>query len=145
MSASEKPATKSREPFSRTLVRNVAIALVVGSALAFRNRDPSRLVPLSVLVLWFSLGGHYVETLFVNGIRPRIARARWAQASARLAVWFVGGVTLYVPMVITARFLSVEARLLGSWWLAGLGFIGLELLVHALLAVRGLPNFYGGG
>jgi hypothetical protein len=137
--------TKVREPLARTLARNITIAVVVGTVMAFRNRDPGLLVPLSVLALWFSLGGHYVEVLFLNGLRPRIARARPAQLSARLAVWFAGGAMLYLSMAITARFLPVRPPSLGSWWVGGLAFIGLELLVHALGALRGLPNFYDGG
>ena len=31
-----------------------------------------------------------------------------------------------------------------TWWLAGLAFIGIELIVHAALQARGRPNFYNG-
>jgi hypothetical protein len=30
------------------------------------------------------------------------------------------------------------------WWLASLVFVGIELGVHAILVIRGLPNFYDG-
>jgi hypothetical protein len=137
--------TKFREPISRTLARNIAIGLFVGSALALWRRDAGLFVPWSVLALWFSLGGHYVEVLFLNGIRPRIARARLAQVSARLTVWFVGGAMLFVLMALTARLLPVRPPSFGSWWFGALGFIGIELLAHANLALHGLPNFYSGG
>jgi hypothetical protein len=137
-------STKVREPLARTLARTVAIALGIGAVLAFRSRDPRLWAPLSGLALWFSLGGHYVEVLFLNAMRPRLAGTRVAQVTARLAVWFAGGAMLYVAMAITARFLPVRPPSLGRWWLGGLFFIGLELIVHAILAVRSLPNFYDG-
>jgi len=30
------------------------------------------------------------------------------------------------------------------WWIGGLGFIGLELVVHLVLQLRGRPSFYNG-
>jgi hypothetical protein len=32
-----------------------------------------------------------------------------------------------------------------DWWLGGVAFIALELIVHAILYLRHKPNFYGGG
>ena len=31
---------------------------------------------------------------------------------------------------------------LQAWWLGGLGFIALELVVHVILYLRRIPNFY---
>ena len=31
-----------------------------------------------------------------------------------------------------------------AWWLGGLAFIGIELLAHLLLQLRGRPSFYNG-
>jgi hypothetical protein len=30
------------------------------------------------------------------------------------------------------------------WWMAGPIFVGIELAVHAIIALRGRPNFYRG-
>jgi hypothetical protein len=136
--------TRFQEPIGRTLVRNVAIAVAVGAVLAMRKGNPGLLVPLSTLALWFSLGGHFVEVAFLNGMRPLIPSGRLAQVSARLATWFAGGSMLYVLMATTARVLLVHAPRLGLWWLGGLFLIGLELVVHAALSLRRRPNFYSG-
>jgi hypothetical protein len=133
-----------REPFSKTLTRNVAIALVVGGALALRARSPSQLLPSSLNALWFTLGGHYVEVLFLNGLRARLPRAALAQRAARVLVWFVGGSLLFVAMTLSARLLPIRAQHWPSWWLGGALFIGVELVVHALLAIRRIPSFYDG-
>ena len=132
------------EPIRRTLVRNFAIAAGVGIVLALRRRDLLLALPFSLLALWFALGGHYVEIAFLNIVRPRIPEKRIVQVPARFVAWFVGGAVLYELVAITARVLPVARPPFGAWWVGGLVFIGVELVVHAVMAVRGLPNFYRG-
>ena len=133
-----------REPFGQTLVRNFAIAATVGAALASQRHNAWLWLPLSVLALWFSLGGHYVEVLFLNRIRPRLPHARVAQVFARVVVWFAGGALLFELMAATARALPLHPPAWRFWWLGGLLLIGIELVVHAVLMLRKLPNFYNG-
>ena len=132
------------EPPLNTLRRNIAIALTVGAALAILRHNLRLLLPFSVLALWFSLGGHYVEVAFLNQIRPRVGADRMIQIGTRIIVWFIGGGALWVLMVATARALALRGPRLEWWWFGGLMFIGIELLAHAALAVRRLPNFYNG-
>ncbi len=132
------------EPIQHTLARNLAIAAFVGAAVALRRHDLGLLLPFSALALWFSLGGHYVELAFLNGIRPRLPVAGITQRVVRLAVWFAGGTGLYLFMALTARLLSIALPPLGSWWIGGLLLLSVELIVHAALGVRGTANFYNG-
>jgi hypothetical protein len=48
-------------------------------------------------------------------------------------------------MLLTARALS-GTRLTRSpaWWLAGIVFIGVELVAHTALQARGRPSFFNG-
>lgn len=131
------------EPLRRTLTRSLAIAGAAGAGLAVRRRDVALFLPVALLALWVALGGHYVERAFLDGARPRIASDRLTQAAARLAVWFVGGVVLYASMGAAARASSAPSLHL-PWWGGGVAFVGVELVVHAVLAVRGLPNAYDG-
>jgi hypothetical protein len=94
--------------------------------------------------LWFSLGGHWVEIFFLNWLRPRLTSARWAQVTARLFTWLVGGTLLMVGARITVLSLSRQSLRLAPWWLGGPILVGIELLVHALPPLRGRPNFYNG-
>jgi hypothetical protein len=144
MQSRSSSSPRFEEPFLRTLARNVTIAAVVGAVLAFQRRDPKLLLPVTALALWFSLGGHYVELAFLNGVRPRLPQRRLTQALMRLLVWSCGGALLYVCMAITARALPIGAPPLRLWWFGSVLFIGVELAVHAVLAIRGLPNFYNG-
>ena len=134
-----------REPLSATLLRTGSIALVVGGIVAWRLRRPDAWLLVATLVLWFSFGGHWVELWFLNWLRPRIADARSIQVIARVVVWFIGGMCLGAGSVITMRqFPLTDAVTSPPWWVAGVVFIAVELIVHAVLAMRQRPNFYSG-
>ena len=67
------------------------------------------------------------------------------QVAARLAIWFAGGVGLALGMHLTAMALGASrpARW-PAWWVGGVAFIGVELVVHLVLQLRGRPSFYNG-
>jgi hypothetical protein len=134
-----------REPLGRTLVRTGTIALVVGAVLARYWGGLQRWPLATVLVLWFSFGGHWVDLWFLNWLRPRLSVARAVQVGARLGVWFVGGAVLGLGMAVTAMFLAgLRPARWPSWWLGGLAFVAVELVAHLLLQVAGRPSFYNG-
>jgi hypothetical protein len=128
-----------REPLAVTLRRTLAIAVVGGAALGGLRRWPIA----AVLVLWVSLGGHCIELWFLNWLGPRLPAVQGARVAARLVVWFAGGVALGGAMSATAR-LASGALTWPRWWIPGVAFVGLELLVHLVLWMRGRPSFYDG-
>lgn len=132
------------EPFDRTLARNAIIAVVVATVFALVQHRLWLIGPVALLALWFSLGGHYVEVIFLNGVRPRIPAVRTIQSLVRILIWICGGILLYWGMAVTARVLPVRAPSLVFWWSGGLILTAVELVAHAFLALRGLPNFYSG-
>lgn len=134
-----------REPLRATLSRTIGIALVVGGVIAWRYGN-LRVWPIAAgLVLWFSLGGHWVELWFLNWLRPRLSRSRIPQVAARLGVWFVGGIGLGLGIVLTMRLFSLDRRVdVPAWWVFGVLFVALELVAHIALAARRRPNFYNG-
>jgi hypothetical protein len=134
-----------REPLVATLVRTVAIAVVAGAALARRAGGFARWPAAALLVLWISLGGHFVELGFLNVIRPRLAVDRAVQVAVRLLVWFAGGAALFIAMRLTATVIGgLRAPRWPAWWIGGLAFIGIELVAHLVLSLTGRPNFYNG-
>lgn len=132
------------ESFPRVLARNVAIALAVGAVFSLRSGDAGLLLRVAALALWFSLGGHYVEIAFLNHVRPLLGSARWVHVTARLLAWFAGGVALSALMLASARFLFEHPPAGFAWWVGGVAFVVVELLVHAMLALHRAPNFYDG-
>ena len=102
-------ANQAEEPLRRTLARNVALAAGVGVVIALQRHRLRLALPIAALALWFSLGGHYVELAFLNGLRARISEGRLIHVGLRLVVWFAGGGVLYVLMAASARVLRLEA------------------------------------
>lgn len=134
-----------REPLRVTLMRTGMIAVVVGAVLARFWGGLARWPMATLLVLWPSFGGHWVEVWFLNWLRPRLSSARAVQVAARVVVWFVGGSGLALAMSLTAMAVAGFRPVQGpAWWLGGLAFIGIELVVHLVLQLRGQASFYNG-
>jgi hypothetical protein len=119
------------------------IAIVAGAVFAGLGGGLARWPVATLLALWPSFGGHWVEVWFLNWLRPRLSTARGLQVAARIGVWFVGGSGLAMGMGLTAMALTrFRPAHLPAWWLGGLAFIGIELAVHLVLQLRGRPSFY---
>lgn len=132
-----------KEPIGVTLARTGAIALVVGAILAWRSHELRQWPLATLLVFWPAFGGHWVELVFLNYVRPRLPGSRAAQLGGRVAVWFVGGVVLFAGMMLTARLLDSMGRVhWPAWWVGGVAFIGIELIVHLILLMSGKPNAF---
>jgi hypothetical protein len=135
-----------REPLRATLTRTIAIALVVGAVGSIARGGGLERLPLAVLLaLWPSFGGHWVELWFLNWLRPRLPGERAVQLAARLAVWFVAGIAIGYGVYITGTMLAGFPRdRWPAWWVGGFAFIGIELVAHLPLQLRGQPSFYNG-
>jgi hypothetical protein len=132
-----------REPLRITLFRTAMIAIVVGAVVARFWGGLARWPIATLLLLWPAFGGHWVEVWFLNWLRPRLSVSRGVQVTARVGAWFFGGAVLAIGMTLTAKALT-GFPLSPSWWLGGLAFIGIELIAHFALLLRGRPTFYDG-
>lgn len=134
-----------REPLRVTILRTGLIALILGAVIATARHTWALWPIVTLLVLWPSFGGHWMEIAFLNVLRPRLPDARIVQIIFRLITWFIGGVLLTVGVVLTAMMLPGVHWAFGRvWWIGGLAFIGIELIAHAVLQLRGRPSFYNG-
>lgn len=134
-----------KEPITTTLARTGAIALVVGAILAWRSHELRQWPLATLLVFWPAFGGHWVEMVFLNYVRPRLRSSRATQLGGRVAVWFVGGVVLFAGMMLTAKLLdSTRSVHWPAWWIGGIAFIGIELVVHFILLLTRRPNSFVG-
>lgn len=134
-----------REPLRVTLTRTLSIAVVAGAIVALSSGRLRLWPAVSLLMLWPAVGGHWIDLLFLNVIRPRLPDRRAIQLLARIAVWFSGGIVLAAGVRLTARLLPAHSRLAWlTWATAGIVFIAIELVAHAGLHLRGRPSFYNG-
>jgi hypothetical protein len=135
---------RKRESISRTLARNLTIALVAGVTISLVRRQLFLAPPETLLALWPSLGGHYVEIAFLDGVRQHLPRTRLVQAAARMLWWLAGGTLLGAALVATGHALTLAPPPWRWCLIGGPIFVALELTVHAALALRRRPSFYRG-
>jgi hypothetical protein len=127
------------------VLRNGTIAIILGAVFARLSGGWERWPLATLLMLWPSFGGHWVEVWFLNWLRPRISIARGAQVAARIVLWFVAGAGFAFAMRLTVMALTkLRPARFPAWCLAGVIFIGIELLAHLALRLRGRPSFYNG-
>ena len=154
------PFPPYRESLRQTLTRTITIALVIGAVLAQwpiagpTSRGASNFLTRwgtgTLLALWPSLGGHFVELFFLNHLRQRLPTTRATQSAARLTTWFIAGALLTFAMKLTATTLfsasGIGARMPTQrlCLFGGLAFIAIELLAHLGLHLRHRPNVYNG-
>jgi len=132
------------EPWRNTALRTGSLALAIGIGVGLYRRQFSIIPITTLLALWFTLGGHYLEVMFRNQLQQRITPQALVLASSRLAFWFVGGSALYAAALATRTALTGRGAVSWPWWTGGLGFVGVELVIHLLLQARGLPSLYNG-
>ena len=133
-----------REPLRVTMTRTIALALLAGALVAPWVGGFRRWPVLSLLMLWPTLGGHWIEVFFLNVLRPRLPGGRLVQSVARLLVWFLGGIVLALGVRLTASVLLRSPLPWLAWAVAGGGFVAVELIAHGALQLRGRPSFYNG-
>jgi hypothetical protein len=137
--------TPQAEPLRTTLTRTVGIAVVAAAAVAPMVGGFRRFPVLVVLMLWPSFGGHWLEVMFLELLRPRLSENGVVRRVARLAVWFAGGIVFALGARWTAALLLPHAPSAWlPWGLAGGIFIAVELVAHGGLHLRGRPSFYNG-
>ena len=125
-------------------MRTGGIALLAGVVLARWMGGLRRWPILTLAVFWFTFGGHWLEIFFLHWLRPRLPAARAVRLTARIGVWIVGGILLGLGAAFTMIVADSRLARWPAWWYVGLGFVGMELLVHLGLQLRGRPSFYNG-
>ena len=132
-----------KEPWRTTALRTGSIALAIGIGVALVERQLKLLFPVTLMALWFTLGGHYVELLFRKRLGPGMAGSPRRRALVRLPYWFVGGALLSAGALATGRVLDGRGSR-WPWWMGGALFVAAELLIHLVMRARGQPSFYDG-
>lgn len=142
--ASETGWKPFAEAWRTTALRNGTITVAIGLGVGLYTRQIAAGLLASVLALWFTLGGHFLEVLFRNRLGPRIGGNATVQAATRLVYWFGGGSVLYGGALATRAILTSRSGVPWPWWTGGAIFTALELAVHLLLYARRQPSFYNG-
>jgi hypothetical protein len=97
---------------------------------------------LATLLLWPTLGGHFVDVLYLDAVQPKLPPGNGTRVAVRIAFWFVGGVLLYSGLQFTANVLTKFRPQWPTWWVGGAAFVAIELVAHLAPLLRGRPSFY---
>ena len=135
-------AQRFAEPWHATALRTVGLAIAIGLGVGLIKGRLAVVPSVTLLALWFTLGGHFLELLFRNRLGQYIGNRPAVFSFARIAYWFASGAVLFEGAVATQSLFSGPMPVRLSWWLAGIGFVGVELLIHSGLRARGEPSFY---
>lgn len=138
----QPPPQPFAEPWRTTAFRTGSLALAAGVCVGLIKRHLAVVPSVTLFALWFTLGGHFLELLIRNRLRWYISDQPEAQALARLAYWFVSGAVLFDAAQAMQTLFDGRVPVRLSWWLAGIGFVGVELLVHLGLRARGEASVY---
>ena len=151
------------EPLRATLLRTVPVALIIGTVATLLLRgmpiyaeDWRGWLARVAAALWITLGGHYVELLYLHRVLPRVAAdqesqniSRWfVRLGTRCMVWAIGGAALWIGgmatyLLITNARLPQPAELPAIVLQGALGLIIIELLgVHVILTIIGRPSVW---
>jgi hypothetical protein len=154
LAAAQPPAGPQpyRESPAATLRRTIAIGLVLTTILSVglhltRPASGSLLrlwLTTFPAILWFPLGGHFVELVYLNFLRIRWAWWHRHKRPARMIVWFLGGLPLGAGLWWTWTSLGNSLPLTPPWWWGMPFFVVVEFVVHAIRHALGYPNFWDG-
>ncbi|HEY6345378.1 MAG TPA: hypothetical protein VIY49_28110 [Bryobacteraceae bacterium] len=138
------------------ILRTGAIAVLTGAAFATFSGRFARWPLATVLALWPSFGGHWVEVWFLNRLRPRLSSLERAQrircglplnAHNAFAVRLPLNAHNAFAVRLPARGVQVATRVL-LWFIAGAGLVfamRLSLPALALVWPAHWPVWWVGG
>ena len=146
-----KYSEKITETFLQTLVRTIITATIISLVLYFIHVIPfkgkSKLMEYGVIwAAFFSIFfvGHWIELLFVNVIKFRLPGNIYVLYIVRICYWFVSSILLFLIANTIRELLVSNSRQLGNWWSLGFLYIGVQLLMYAIMQIRLKKSFYNG-
>ncbi|MEP7256048.1 MAG: hypothetical protein ABI666_09735 [Ferruginibacter sp.] len=146
-----KNPEKITEMFLQTLFRTVIAATIISLILYSIHVIPfngkSKLTEYAVIwAAFFSIFfvGHWIELLFINVIKFRLPRNIYVLYIVRVCYWFVSSILLFLIANTIRELLVSNSRQLGNWWSFGFLYIGVQLLMYAIMHIRLKKSFYNG-
>ena len=146
-----KNSGKITETFLQTLVRTIIAATIISLVLYSIHVIPfngkSKLIEYAVIwTAFFSIFfvGHWIELLFVNVIKFRLPRNIYVLYIVRVCYWFISSILLFLISNTIRELLVSNSRQLGNWWSFGVLYIGVQLLMYAIMQIRLKKSFYNG-
>ncbi len=131
----------------RTIITTTVIAIVLTWSGVFPTGGKSK--PELFGMIWLIafcivFGGHWLELVFINYLKFGLPGNILLLYFVRIAYWFLCSVPLFIAANAVANLFSHTTQHLGRWWAFGLIYIGIQLLMHAIMHIRLRKSFYNG-
>jgi len=146
-----KDPEKNTEPFLQTIIRTIITTTIIAIILLlvhlFPAGDKSKLTLFEMIwamVFCILFGGHWLELVFINYIKFALPKNIFLWYGTRIVYWFLCAIPLFYLMNFVANLFSYQAGHLGGWWVFGLFYIGIQLVMHAIMQIRVKKSFYNG-
>jgi hypothetical protein len=97
---------------------------------------------LVIFCIYF--GGHWLELLFVNRIKFMLPKNLLFLYFVRICYWFLSAIILLALASVVYNLLSNRKGPLVEWWIFGLIYIGIQLVMNAIMHMRSKKSFYNG-
>lgn len=147
MKLSEKNTETFFQTVKRTIVTTAIISIILFLLRVFPSDSRSSFVLLGTIftaVFCIVFGGHWLEVFFINQIKFVLPKNIFILYFIRIFYWFLSAIPLFALASLVDNLLSNKTRHLGNWWTFGLIYIGIQLVMHAIMHVRLKKSFYNG-
>ena len=140
----EKNTESLAQTVKRTIITTTIVALILTLSGIFPSHEKSKAAIFGVV--WLAafcivFGGHWLELLFINEIKFKLPKNMLLIYFVRLGYWFICSIPLYILANWVVSFFSNKTK---PWWTFGFVYIGIQLLIHAIMHMRLKKSFYNG-
>jgi len=143
----EKNTERFVQTVIRTIVTTTIIAVIVILLHVFPSGERSKLTIFAIIwsaVFCIVFGGHWLELLFIDQIKFSLPKNILMLYFIRIAYWFLCSIPLFFMADLIIKLFSNNTAHLGHWWTFGFFYIGIQLLMHAIMHIRFKKSFYNG-
>jgi len=143
----EKNTESFIQTAGRTVLTTTIIAVILNWLHVFPSGGESKLTVFEIIwliIFCIVFGGHWLELLFINHIKFALPKNILVLYLLRIVYWFLCSIPLFIAAGLINNLFSHKTGYLGHWWTFGFLYIGIQLLMHAIMHIRFKKSFYNG-
>ena len=146
-----KNSEKHFETFLQTIIRTGLTASIISILLysfhVIPSSGKSELKEFGIIwAVVFSIVfvGHWFELFFINVIKFQLPENIYVLYVTRICYWFASSILLFIIANTVRNWLDNKSGQLGSCWTFGFLYIGIQLVMYAIMQLRKKKCFYNG-
>jgi len=146
----QNPA-KYHESFTQTIVRTIVTTTLIAVILYFLHLFPghelsqvSKFEMIWLAVFCIVFGGHWLELLFINYIKFKLPKNILLLYLTRIVYWYLCAIPLFFSAGIVVELFLHNSTFRAHLKPIGFFYIGIQLVMHAIMQARIKKSFYNG-